>query len=70
MATGILNLCMVYNGEVVGLGWESGRGESLGWEGGFAFSALEIPQACFWAMCGVIKYVDGRGKCQLSSYWS
>lgn len=40
MAPEVLNLCMVYGGEVVGSGWESGRGESIGWGGGMCVFSL------------------------------
>lgn len=40
MAPGILNLCMVYDGEMVGWGRESGRGDGWGWDGGLTFFSL------------------------------
>lgn len=67
MAPGILTLCMVYDGE-----WLGGEGNLEGaWaeERGVAFSVLERLRACFWMMYGVFTYIEGRGKCQLSSYW-
>ena len=54
---------MVYDGEMVGWGRESGRGDGLGWEGGIYIFSLRNTASMLLGDVWGFHIVGGRGKC-------